>query len=346
MEGERPNHISCICGLVLVLASTVAWIYAASYLMPFMGLEPASVRLSFFAALLGASAAFLSGKSRGRLRKIFYEPYFASYLDLLLVFIPLAAIYIFVIQVFVGELPQAKYVIDQITAHPLPLLSSWIFAFTVFKTLNMLYEKTCKLLSQNVPNFCACLGGWLRPTSLLADLDVILDKLKMQRERIAQASAKAQSRSAFLFEKCSRARAAGDDDTAKVYAEECSESRKIAEILLSSQMTLDAIVLRLETVKELGGVADLFHPISGAIAGLAKQLANVMPEVSEELRKMVEETGCFIGVTDLPTCTSLGEFELKGDTQKILAQAASTARRKAQSILPETPTKNVDHWSS
>ncbi len=338
MEGEKPSHSKVAPRLILVLLSTTAWIYAASYVMPFMGWSFTSVRLSFFVALVGASVAFLSGKSKGRFKRIFYEPFFAGYLDLLLVLIPLAAIYFFIIQVFVGELPQARYIIELVVTNPFPLISSWLFTFTVFKTLNRLYEGACNLLFRGSRGDQPYLRAGQRPETLQNKVEAILNRLKVQQARMAQASAKAQERSKDLFQRCIQAWMASDEGTAKIYAEECSQSRKIVQILLSSQMALEAVVLRLETVRELGYVATLLNSATEVIRSLGKRLSGVMPEVSGELGRLVGEMNGMTGEISFPANTDIEIVEFKDETQKILADAAIAAKSRAQGILPDIPS--------
>lgn len=339
VEVEKPSRGKYAPGLVLVLLATVAWIYVSSYVSPFMGWDLTSVKLSFFAALVGASVAFLSGMSRGRLRRIFYDPFFAGYLDLLIVLIPLAAIYFFIIRVFIGELPQSKYIIDQVIAHPFPLISSWIFTFTVFKVLNRLYEGACNLFSCVSRWADPYLRGWRKPAPLQNKVDELLIKLKTQQERMTQATAKAQERSRDLFQRCVQAWSARDEGVARIYAEECSQNRKMAQTLLSSQMALDAVVLRLETVKTLGDIAPLLNPVAGVVRSLEKHLSGVMPEVSEELGRLVEEMNGLTGETNLPAYPDVGIVEFKDGAQKILADAAIVAKRRTQDVLPEIPSR-------
>jgi len=322
-----------------VLLSATAWVYLAYYVMPLLGWQLVSMKLSFFAALVGASIAFLLGRSSGRFRRIFYEPFFAGYLDLLIVLIPLAAIYLFVLKVFIGDLPEAKYIVEQMITSPFPMISAWVFGFTVFKTLNRMYEGAYSLV-QNSRFSDLFSRRKPAPPTLRDKVDVVLSKLEAQRQRMAQFSSRAEERTRDLFQRCVQARMEGNEEAAKIYAEECSQNRKITQTLLSSQMALDAVVLRLETIKQLGDIAVLLKPTTKVVRSLGKNLSGIMPEVSEELGKLVEEMSGVTGEMDLPTNIDIGAVEFKDDTQRILADAAVAAKVNAQDTLPEIPPRH------
>jgi len=50
-----------------------------------------------------------------------------------------------------------------------------------------------------------------------------------------------------------------------MYANEIAEIRKIAKVTLRSELALEQVVLRLETIQEFGDVAAMMGPVAGVV---------------------------------------------------------------------------------
>ncbi|MCS7129034.1 MAG: hypothetical protein NZ919_00105, partial [Candidatus Caldarchaeum sp.] len=80
----------------------------------------------------------------------------------------------------------------------------------------------------------------------------ILTQLKIQNDKLKRTIDRLKHRGKELFEQCVRAEQEKDTARATIYANEIAQLRKMTRTLLASHMSLDKVVLRLETVKEFG----------------------------------------------------------------------------------------------
>ena len=142
----------------------------------------------------------------------------------------------------------------------------------------------------------------------------------------------------MLHEKCVAALQAKDRPLAAMYANECAEIRKIATITLHSELALEKVALRLETVKEFGDMAYTMSSVSGVVGLLKDKLRNVIPEVSlklSEVQDSLEDMVVEVGETTEQSFDSEATSEEAG---KILTEAGVLAEQKMKERFPELPT--------
>ncbi|MEM3114151.1 MAG: hypothetical protein QXY72_03295, partial [Nitrososphaerota archaeon] len=77
----------------------------------------------------------------------------------------------------------------------------------------------------------------------------ILTQLKIQSEKLKRTYQRLLARDRTLFEACIRAEQELDRDRAVIYANEIAQLRKMSRTVLRSQISLEKVILRLETVQ-------------------------------------------------------------------------------------------------
>jgi len=175
------------------------------------------------------------------------------------------------------------------------------------------------------------------PTPLRKRIMDALIKLKIQLKRLEVASNQLEQRDKQLYGKCVDAIRAKNSQLAQIYANECAEIRKIAKITLLSQLALERVVLRLETLIEFGDMANTMIPLVNVISKVKDQLGNIMPnislklsEVNESLEEIVMDIG---GISE-----SYFETQASSDeAQKILKEASTIAEQRMKERFPELP---------
>ncbi|MGC8601774.1 MAG: Snf7 family protein [Thermoprotei archaeon] len=162
--------------------------------------------------------------------------------------------------------------------------------------------------------------------------------IQTQKEKLEQMSQKIQERDKEMFGKTVAAMAEGDTAHAAIYANECSELRKMAKVVLASQLALEQVALRLETVEEFGDLAVAMAPIRAVMADTKARLAGVVPEVASELEgvnetlgKALIEVGEAEGIEESP----ITENE---EARKILQEANTVAEQKVKEKFPQIPS--------
>ena len=177
----------------------------------------------------------------------------------------------------------------------------------------------------------------IHPTPMKQRISECLFKLKIQQRKLERTSYHMQERDQALYGKCVLAVQGKNTELASIYANECPELRKMAKVILHSELALEQVTLRLEAVNEFGQLAATMMPIAGVVRTLKSQLEGVMPEVSLELSSVnetLEELSMEVGETSENT------FDISsssGESQKILQEANLVAEQKMKERFPELP---------
>ncbi|QKQ99747.1 hypothetical protein GWK48_04500 [Metallosphaera tengchongensis] len=146
-----------------------------------------------------------------------------------------------------------------------------------------------------------------------------------------------QERDRTLFERVVSAQMAKDTNRAAMYANEVAEIRKMSKQLITTQIALEQVQLRLETVGELGEVFVNLIPVVGVISELRSVLKGVMPEISIELSGLAEDLqGVVIEAGDFT-----GGYSYTGaaspEARRILDEASAIAEQRMKEKFPDLP---------
>lgn len=162
-------------------------------------------------------------------------------------------------------------------------------------------------------------------------------RLKTQHEKLEETAAKLEQRDRILFEKCVGAKLAKSDEYATIYANECVEIRKMAKLILSSQLALEQVMLRLETIEEFGDVGVEIAPVIKIIQETKGRLTSILPAVAHELesvdsllRNTLAEAGDLKLQTTTPEASS-------AEAQRIMEEASAIAEEKVNEKFPQLP---------
>jgi len=106
-----------------------------------------------------------------------------------------------------------------------------------------------------------------------------LFRLGSQKEKLEHMSARLQQRDKEMFQRCIGAQLSKDTAHAALYANECAEIRKMAHLTLSSELALERVILRMQTVEEFGDIMAQIAPVIGVVRETRGRIAGVIPEV-------------------------------------------------------------------
>ncbi|MCS7145185.1 MAG: hypothetical protein RMJ28_00125 [Nitrososphaerota archaeon] len=164
---------------------------------------------------------------------------------------------------------------------------------------------------------------WSKVEEVSLSLSVLNNKLSARVDQMSR-------RSRELFEACVKAHQEGDTERAALYASELSQLRRSYNNILRCQLSLEAVIYRLATVKDLGDVRIALQPIRGIVSKIGGDLQGVLPEVSGRVlrvQELIDEVSLEIGSVD---DRGYSKFEAADDEAKrILAEAAAVASRRA-----------------
>ncbi|HUK50373.1 MAG TPA: Snf7 family protein [Terriglobales bacterium] len=176
-----------------------------------------------------------------------------------------------------------------------------------------------------------------RPTPMKRRIAECLFKLKMQEKKLERTSYHMQQRDQALYGKCVLAVQSKNTELASMYANECAELRKMAKVVLHSQLALEQVTLRLETVNEFGQVAYTMIPVANVVRVLKSQLEGVMPEVSMQLSEVNETLEGLATEVGEATENTFDLTASSDESQKILSEANFVAEQKMKERFPELP---------
>lgn len=127
------------------------------------------------------------------------------------------------------------------------------------------------------------LNFFRRAPPLKDALEDTIFRLRQQQRKLELLDSRLKGRTATLFNACSMATNKKDVDRAKIYANELIEMKKVRKTVSNGLLLLEQLVLRMETIKEIGSTFAQLQPTLEVVKNISGQLSEVMPEVSSEL---------------------------------------------------------------
>lgn len=179
--------------------------------------------------------------------------------------------------------------------------------------------------------------------SLKERINIAIYKLESQKERLEHIMAKLQRRDREIFERCVGAYLSKDYARSKMYANECSEVRNIAKLLLSIQLALERVILRLETIQEFSDLMIQLAPVLGLVREMRKQIANIVPDVANGLEEVSRLLITTVSEMKVVNGHKLEEIELNDEAKRIIEEAAFIAEQKIRESFPELPVEELEN---
>jgi division protein CdvB (Snf7/Vps24/ESCRT-III family) len=160
-------------------------------------------------------------------------------------------------------------------------------------------------------------------------------RLHAQLEKLDHMYSKLHQRDTDLFQRCVGAQASDDPGHAKIYANECAEIRKIAKVVLASQLALERVILRLETVGEFSEVMVEISPLMSIVKETKSKISGIVPQVATEL----DEVNNLLGdLTDEAGDVTTNNFTIEtndDEARKVLEETGLIAEQKVRDHFPD-----------
>jgi division protein CdvB (Snf7/Vps24/ESCRT-III family) len=162
--------------------------------------------------------------------------------------------------------------------------------------------------------------------------------LKTQQSKLEQANYRLKERDRILFETCMGALKKNNKEKAAMCATEIAEVRKLISFIGNVQLAIERVVMRLETIRELGDIVTDLRPALSLLQGVSQQLFQVLPDVSTELSNVnstIQDTLQQTKLTADENIVGVGHKTEAG--QEILKEVSCFMERKLTETLPEPP---------
>jgi division protein CdvB (Snf7/Vps24/ESCRT-III family) len=179
------------------------------------------------------------------------------------------------------------------------------------------------------------------PGPLKPRLDALVHQMQIVMTRLDNSSAKIRERDAALFAKTVAAVQKHDTQRASMFANELAEVRKVGKMVTQSKLAMEQIVLRLNTITELGDIVTTLAPATSIVRSIKQDIVGVMPDAEGE---MGEVSSLLSGI--LVDAGSIGGYQLNFETaneeaELALSEAAAVAESRMKENLPDIPQSTV-----
>jgi division protein CdvB (Snf7/Vps24/ESCRT-III family) len=182
----------------------------------------------------------------------------------------------------------------------------------------------------------------IKPTPVKQRIRMAAYNLRTQTTRLDKSITQMESRDRALHDKCVKALEARDTQTATLYANECVQIRKLVKTSLSSQISLEQALLRLETIEQFGDMVHSMGSVRGILTTVKQELEGKLPEIStgiNDVEDSLENLTMEIG----ESVDADGNYVLPSDeSAKILKEADLMAEQKMKEKFPEIPQIPAD----
>jgi division protein CdvB (Snf7/Vps24/ESCRT-III family) len=166
--------------------------------------------------------------------------------------------------------------------------------------------------------------------------------LRVQQNKLQQASYRLRERDKTLFESCMHALKKNNKEKAAICANEIAEIRKLIKFLYNVELAIERVVLRLETIKELSEIVVDLKPALKLLQNVSQELFQVLPDVSTELNNVnsaISETLCVTKITADESLIPVNKKTPGGE--EILKEVSSFLEKKLVETLPEPPATSL-----
>jgi division protein CdvB (Snf7/Vps24/ESCRT-III family) len=160
-------------------------------------------------------------------------------------------------------------------------------------------------------------------------------RLHAQLEKLEHMYSRLHQRDNDLFQRCVGAQVSNDPGHAKIYANECAEIRKIAQVVLGSQLALERVILRLETVEEFTDVMVELAPLMSIVKETKSKIVGIVPQVASELDEVNDMLGDLTYEAGEVNETSMPIEANDGEARKVLEETGLIAEEKVREHFPD-----------
>jgi hypothetical protein len=122
-------------------------------------------------------------------------------------------------------------------------------------------------------------------------------------------------------------------------ANELAEVRKLLNLLSQTQIAIERIILRLETIKELSTIMVDLKPALSALKNVTATLVSVMPDVASELDQVNNSIQETLTVTKFSSEPPVVQPIKTADGQEILKEVNMVLEQQLSEQLPQPPAQ-------
>jgi len=162
-------------------------------------------------------------------------------------------------------------------------------------------------------------------------------KLKVQRVRLQQVIVRLRERDRILFETCVTSIKNRNKERAIIFASELAEVRKLLNTVSQTQIVIERVILRLETIKELNGLLVELKPALRVLQGVAQCLDKVMPDMAYEMDQVNESISDALAISKVTSTEPIAHETSTSASEEIMKEVSEFLQQRVAEKLPEPP---------
>ena len=179
-------------------------------------------------------------------------------------------------------------------------------------------------------------------TSLKNRINDSQKKLQFQISRLDAVHKKLQLNHDRIFKKIVDAKLSRNESSARSYAIELHELKKVKKMIGGAKLAMEQVQLRLNTVSELGDIVVTLSPCMSLIKGLAPAISSFMPGINTSMQDISNMLGDLMSNSTLSTGSMFQHNETSNDVQTILDEAHTILESKTKSNMPIPPLNSTE----
>ena len=165
-----------------------------------------------------------------------------------------------------------------------------------------------------------------------------INTLRIQQSKLDQASYRLKERDHILYKACMDAITKNNKEKASICATELAEVRRLMNFLSGMHLSIERVVLRLETIRELSDIVVDLRPALKLLQNVSSDLGQIMPNVSFELNLVTDTIQDTLHATKLRSDESIIPIGQKTDAgEEILKEVSNFVEKRIVQNLPEPP---------
>jgi division protein CdvB (Snf7/Vps24/ESCRT-III family) len=158
-----------------------------------------------------------------------------------------------------------------------------------------------------------------------------IKEIEFHRKELENLRSKLEQRRRGLFDTTVKAMMAKDQTKATIYANEWAELRKVGKVVYASELALTQVVLRLESIVDVGDVMAHMSMAFKVMQKVNKAVTGLMPsldQASEDINNALSET--MVGMSNISPSIQLNINTESGE--ELVEQARKLAEERAEEM--------------
>jgi division protein CdvB (Snf7/Vps24/ESCRT-III family) len=149
--------------------------------------------------------------------------------------------------------------------------------------------------------------------------------------------AKLRGKDTDLFNKIVSSVQKRDSARASIYANELAELRKMNRMVTQSRLALEQIMLRLNTITDMGDIVTTLAPATSIVSSLRQSLTGMMPEAENGMSEISSLLSGILVDAGSVSGSSLNFGAANEEAEGVLSEAAAVAESRMARTFPEIP---------